>query len=723
MPTILQTAFNGGEISPRMYGRVDVERYNSSVRTMVNCHPTVQGGSLGRAGLVFVCEAISDTEPVRLAPFIFDRATAYMLQFSNGKMRVIKEGAQVESAPDVPYELVAPYTGDQVRYFDFAQSADTMFITHQAVTPTRLLRFGDASWQISPAPFVIAPHDEVGFLVPVAVTLSAAAVGTGRTATGAGAVWFASDVGRSFKLGSGLAKITAYTSATVVTVTITQPFTSTALASGAWRLLDSPQTICTPSAATPVGATITLTLTVAGWRTQNVGSIVRINGGLVRITVFTSDTVVSGVIERLLNATVGAEALSWTVEPPVWDASQGYPATVTLYEQRLLFAGSPAFPQDIWGSVTASYYDFTRTTEDGDSFTFRIASDQINPILYLASVRTLVALTYGGEFTIQGGLEKPLSPTNVQIRSRSNHGCAQVRPARIRNDELFVQRAGRKLRALAYNVANDDYTSPDMTALAEHITESGVVSMAWQQEPEGILWLVRNDGTLLSFTFDRDNNVIGWARHTTDGLFLEVSSIPGDDASDEVYVVVQRVIGGVTKKYVERLDFSVYPDSAVVGTAAEPGADIWFGLGHLEGKEVMIIADGSYMPRQVVTAGQIQIDRPALSIQIGLPYERKIDCLDPEMQGRDGSAQGNSQRSHEVSIRVLDTLGIRVNNNVISDRSFGSQLLDRPPGPRTGIARCENLGWERGQSPVVITQPDPGPFHILNVIRKFTANA
>jgi hypothetical protein len=431
--------------------------------------------------------------------------------------------------------------------------------------------------------------------------------------------------------------------------------------------------------------------------------------------------VVSGTIERALNATVGAEAASWSVEPPVWDFLAGYPATVTLYEQRLLFAGSVGFPQDIWGSTTANYYDFTRTLEDGDSFTFRIASDQLNPIYFLASVRTLLAMTYGGEFTVQGGLEKPLAPTNVQIRSRSNHGCAVVRPVRIRNDELYVQKAGRKVRALSYNVANDDYTSPDMTALADHITESGVVSMCWQQEPEGIVWAVRNDGVLLSFTFDRDNNVIGWARHTTDGLFKEVTSIPGD-GQDDVYVVVERTIGGVPKKYIERIVDGVYPDCAFTGTSG-PGQTTWAGLGHLEGEEVLIIADGSYMPRQTVTGGQITIDRPAFEIQIGLPYERRIELLDPEVQSREGSAQGNSQRQYELSIRMLNTLGLWVNGNRLADRHFGAGLLDRPPQPFTGLQRTENLGWERGTCPTVITQPEPGPFHITGIIRKFIANA
>lgn len=721
--TIVQTSLNGGEISPRMYGRVDVERFNSSVKEMTNCHPVVQGGALGRAGTVFVCEARDVVATSRLVPFIYDRATAYVLEFSPGFMRVIRQGAQVEASPGVPYEVASPYTTEEsVRHLDFAQGADTMFLTHQWVFPQRLQRFGDASWQLAPVPFTTKPHDEVGFTPAATLTLSAGTVGPGRTATTSVPVWLASDVGRTFKSVSGLATITGFTSSTVVTVTVDQPFINTAITIGAWRLLDSPQTTCTPSALDPVGATITLTLAAAGWRSADVGAMVRINGGLVQITSLTSDLIANGTIERVLNATVAAEKGSWTVEPPMWDATQGYPGTVTLYEQRLLYAGSPEFPQDIWGSVTAAYLDFTRTLDDGDSFNFRIASDQLNPITYLASVRTLLALTYGGEFTLQGGLEKPLTPTNVQIRSRSNHGCAQVRPARIRNDELYVQRAGRKVRALAYNVANDDYTSPDMTALADHMTETGIVSMAWQQEPEGILWLVRADGVLLSFTFDRDNNVIGWARHITQGSVTDVTTVPGSEG-DDVYLVVRRDLPGGPKQYIERMQFGVYPDCAVVAEATGPDQTVWGGLDHLEGLEVYILADGSVMPRQVVTGGQVTLDRPAFETQIGLPYQRVIDCLDPEMQGRQGSAQGNSQRTNKVALRLLETLGIKVNGNEVVFRQFGAQLLDRAPQPFSGIKELENLGWEKGRSPLRITQDDPNAFHVLSVIRNFEANA
>lgn len=719
--TYLQTNFSAGEMSPRMYGRVDVARYNNGVKIMENCHPVVHGGALGRYGTVFIAPLRDENYPARLVPFIYDRATAYLLEFGNAYMRVLKNGALVESSPGVPYFITTPYTGMAPQDFDYAHSADTMFMTQQPIFPQRLQRFGDASWVLMDVPFTQQPVDEVGFFAGVAATLSLATIGTGRTLTAAGAVFLASDVGREFSSGAGRGVITGYTSTTVVTVTITQAFASTSLSIGGWRIRGTPQTTCAPSAIDPEGATITLTLGAAGWRTDDVGKLVRLNGGLCRISGFTSTTVVNAVILKVLTATVAAEAASWTLEASAWSTQFGYPVTVTLYEQRLLYAGSGEYPQTIWGSRTGEPLNFTASTDDADAFSFTISSDQINPINYLTSSRTLMALTYGGEFTVQGGLEKPLAPTNVQVRERSNHGCGKIRPVRIREEELFVQRALRKIRALAYNVANDGYTAQDITLLAEHITEGFINDMAWQQEPEGILWVTRTDGVMLSVTFDREQEVTGWARHTTDGWFENVSAIPGT-AGDDVYVVVRRTINGVTRRYIERMVKGVYPDCALVATAVAPGATVWTGLDHLEGKTVYILADGLVMADQVVTGGQVEIERPALSVQIGLRYQRRIECLTPEIQTGSGSAQGNAMATCEVSIRMQDTLFIEVNGQDIGFRQFGSELLDQAPEPFSGVKRVGNSGWARGESELVITQPDPLSFHVLNVIRKFTAN-
>lgn len=713
--TFLQTNFTAGELSPRMLGRVDIARYQNGARRIENGIPLVHGGVMRTWGTRFVAPTkFSGSKRVRLIPYIFNRSQAYMLEFGDLYLRVWSlAGVQLA-------ELVTPYTEAMIFNIGYVQGADTMFLAHQSLPSYRLRRVTNSEWTLSMTPFVTEPFDETGHKPAVSLTLSDLTAGTGRTVTASASVWLAADVGREIWYGTGVAVITAVASATAATVTIRTAFGSTAIPSGAWRLTGSPQVVCTPSAKDPVGTTITLTLASAGWRSEDAGKYVRINRGIVQITSIGSATVANGIIKSALDATIGAIANSWTLEGAVWNIANGYPGAVTLHEQRLVFAGSPEYPQAVWMSRIGEYLNFELGTKDDDAMSFTVSSDQINPIEHLGQVRALIALTYGGEFTLSGGVEKAIAPTNIQVKNQSTYGCSRVRPCRIGNELYFMQRAGRKLRSMAYRYDTDAYGAPDTSVLSEHATESGIVDMAYQQEPESVLWLVRDDGVMATVTVDRDQDVIGWARQITDGAYESVASVP-NATGEEVWFIVRRQVNGQTVRYLERLDTSVLTHSAVTG-ANPAGQTTWNGLGHLEGKTVDIVADGVVMPSMVVTGGSITIGRPAKAIEIGLPYTTVIETLRPEIAGPGGSSQGNSMRIGEVTLRFLKTIGCLVNGKVIAFRNFGADALDRPLEPYTGDHRMENLGWDRNEASLLIEQRQPLPFHLLCVIQKLTTN-
>src|SRR6185503_7087122 len=227
-------------------------------------------------------------------------------------------------------------------------------------------------------------------------------------------------------------------------------------------------------------------------------------------------------------------------------------------------------------SKSGLFYDFTIGTNDDDAFSFSLPStDHINPIQQLVTAKALFPLTYGGEYTMEGGNDLPLTPTNVKSRSPSVYGCNNVKPLRVGNEILFVQRAGRKIRSLAFSIATDTYSAPDLTVLAEHITESGVVDMAYQQEPRSTLWCARTDGKMATLTLDRDEGVTAWTQQSTDGLYESVASIP-NGTGDETWVIVRRTINGVQKRYIERFDATLYTDCAINGTDGV-GKAIWTG--------------------------------------------------------------------------------------------------------------------------------------------------
>lgn len=688
--THLQTNFTAGEISPKLYGRVDVSRYQNGARKMRDTIVQVWGGGKRRDGSLFIKEVKTSAKKTRLIPFIYNDDTSYMLEFGDGYMRVYKDGDHVTTSgvsayngataysigdlvtssgvtyyckaattgnapPNATYwypqtgsiyEIQTSYTEAMLFDIDYTQGSDTMFMFNDGVYPQRLQRFSDTKWIIGNAPFIETPFEEPG---------------------------------------------------------------------------SYPAAQLTPSAATPVGGTCTFTASTGIATSAYVGQFIKINGGIVKITTFTSGTSFAGVIKQELSGTTAAPQDAWSLHAPSWSSTRGYPRTGTLHEQRLVVGGSPTFPMTVWGSTTGAYLDFTMGVNDDDAFSFTLASDQINPIQYITSSRALVVMTSGGEFVVSGGIEKPLGPTNIQSRQRTNYGCARVRPVRIRGSEIFVQRAGRKIRDFSYNVASDDWNAPDISVLSEHMTETGIVDMCWQQEPTSIIWMVRGDGVPVSVTYDKDQDVIGWTMCSGfSGVVESIATIP-DATGDQVWMVVKRTINGSTKRYVERFLDGTLTDCCKLdesGTAKT----VWTGLSHLEGKTVEVVGDGSYIGQFTVASGQITITRASLIVEIGLPYENRIELLDPEIQTGMGSASGNSMRTSEVTARFFETTGGEVNGQPLVLRRFGSNSGIETPTLFSGIKRIENLGWERGSSDVVFVQDKPMPFHLLSVTRKLTVN-
>lgn len=726
-----QTSFTGGEISPRVQGRTDMDRYASGLKRSYNAHPVIHGGVKRRGGTLYTAQANgSAAGDSVLLPFVEGASRTWMLEFGDLVVRIYNA-----NGTNTGLTLVSPYTKAQLAEVDWAQSDSTMWLFHPAVTPHRLQRLAANVWVLSPAPFTQLPFAELGLVQSTTVTLSDATVGSGRTATASGASFLAADVGRAIISDAGIAVITGYTSTTQVTVDITRAFASTSVPSG-WTLEGSPQTTCTPGAKDPVGTTTTLTLGAAGWRAGDVGSVVRLNGGLLRVTGYTSTTVVNAVILRELSATVAAPALAWSLECPVWSASFGYPRTGTIYQQRLIAGGTTKQPRTVWGSRSAEPLDFERWTNDDDSFAFTIDSDESTAIRYISAGQELAVFTESAEYSMRGGVEKPITPTNVRIKPESNHGCASVRPVQINRETVFVQRAGRKVRAYGYRYDFDGFSSPDIAAIAEHLTKTGITSMTYAQEPEQMLWATRSDGVLLSCTIDRDQqpSVLAWAQHSTTGVVEWVTSLPYGDR-EQVWVIVRREINGATVRYIERIDdslqFEINGTDYEIGSMVDcgvvfntPGGATSFSVPHLIGQTVDIVADGSKMAARIVPiTGIVTINRPGFKVLVGLHFKSEVTLLTPEVQTQLGSAQGQQVRDGRVVLKFLDSIAARVRTNdgleeEIPWRQLDTQTLDQSPVPYTGLLNVTKLGWANGYSELTVVQDEPMPFHVLAVYRR-----
>lgn len=715
---VLTTNFTGGELSPRLHGRPDLAKYADSVKEARDVVVFQHGGITSRPGTDDLGAVDNNAKPARVIPFVYSVSDAYVLELCDGVIRFWRNGALVESSPGVPYTVAHPYADAHLFDVDYTQGADTMLMAHPSYPIKRLRRFADARWVFDDAPFDPAPFDDIGERFGVAVTLGATSGST--TATAGGATWLAADVGRTIDYSGGEATITGYTSSTVVNVTITSAFSTTTLPANQWVLTGSPQTTCAPTDKEPVGKITTLTAGAAAWRAEHVGKFVTINGGLLQITGFTSATAVSARILTAMTSTVAAEADSWTLESPVWNAYDGYPATVTFHEQRTVAASTTKKPQTLWGSKIGLYFDFTKGTTDDAAYSYDLGTDEINPIRFLSSNRDLMALTFGGEWTVSGGIEKPITPTSVRAKLQNRAGADAVRPEQIGDDLYYAQRGQTTLRVLGYRIELQGYASDEASTFSEHLAALGIEAISYQQSPERVAWLQLSDGRYIAMTVSREQQLRAMTLCTPGGGgFVEsMATIPEGD-EDATYLVVRRTVSGTTTRRVERMRWSAVFDAQKDST---PASATVTGLSHLEGMTVGAVADGVDVGDFTVTGGQITLPRTAAAVKVGLRFTPRVKMLNPETGTGMGASIGRKVMSGQTRVLFKDTVGCSVNGQALAFRRLGEDVLGGPVPAYSGWLEISNIGWGEDVGEIELSQPQAYPWTVLAVVRRMTAN-
>ena len=306
---------------------------------------------------------------------------------------------------------------------------------------------------------------------------------------------------------------------------------------GPWGTENISETTMTASAATGLGVNFTISTIVGvngglGFQSTDVGRSIRlsdeatVNWGWGVITSITSTTVAVVDIERTVVST--AAETKWRLGS--WSATTGYPSTGAFFEQRLYAAGSTDQPQTFWASNTGDFENhapdsdptegtYDETVHDDDGLDFTISADNVNAIRWMsAGEDTLSIGTTGGEW-IPSSTGSVITPSDITVRRQTTHGSAQIAPVRVDNIVLFAQRAKRKIREFGFTFETDGYQAFDMTRLAEHVTQSGIVEMDHAEEPDAQIWVVRGDGQLPAMTFRRQEDVVGWGRHIFGGRF------------------------------------------------------------------------------------------------------------------------------------------------------------------------------------------------------------
>jgi hypothetical protein len=726
----LQTNFTAGELSPRLFARVDLSRYQNGCSELVNMVVQPHGGATRRTGSVFAGEVKDSSKTTILRRFEFSTVQAYVLEFGEGYIRFFRNHGRVELA-GVPVEVATPYLTAELRGLRFAQSADILYIVHPNHAPRKLSRLSDTSWTLTTVDFTDGPWLEQN----TTTTTIAPSARTGAiTLTASASLFTSADVGRLVRVQHTAPawSASAYSVGDRVVSTV----------SNVDRLYEC--VVAGTASAAPSSEGDDITDGTVRWKYLGRGKLA---WGWARITAFTSGTVVSATVGAPFAAT--AAALAWQLG--AWGGGRGYPRTVTFHQERTVWGGSIAQPQTLWLSQTGDFENMAPTDPDGavldtSAITITINDDQVNTIRWLSSFNRGMAVgTAGGEFLVApGNPQEPLSPTNIRAQRQGSRGSSPVIAGeRVDSVVLFVQRAGQKLRELVYDFGTDAYQTNNLTILSEHITTPEVIDGAYQEEPDGVVWLVRSDGVLLSLTYEREQEVRAWSRHVLGGAFgsgaavvESVACIPNPDGTaDEAWLVVKRTIGGVTRRYVEWLAAPFRP--AVNGQASGffvdcglsySGAPATFftGLSHLEGQTVAIVADGALAPRVQVIGGTVSIPQPASVVHVGLPFTSRLSSLRLEAGAAGGTAQAQAKRVHEVFVRFHETLGAKVGrDDALDPVSFrtADDLLGAAPALWTGDKRVQfPAGWDR-DGIVTVVQDEPLPMTVLGLIIGMQTNA
>lgn len=686
--TIVRNSFNAGELSPLMAARVDQARYPNGCASLCNMLLHPHGGAWRRPGLRFMGLAADPAGPVRLIPFVFSEAQAYVLEFGPRSLRIWHGGGLVLGGDGEPFRLETPWAGEQLTALRWCQSADMLYLVSHAGPPRRLERHGHADWRLVDVSFLpgVSPPEGLHCTIKPAGS---------RT-------W-------------------------------TYVVTAVHRESGEESLPTPPLQVTGPDALSQ-----TASVTLAWTPVQDAGEyrVYRAGGG--------------ASVYGFLGSAGAGETYTDTGRTPDFDAGPpearnpfsgegDWPSCAVFWQQRLCFAGTRNGPQTIWASRSGAYGNFSvsRPLRDDDAVTVTIAADTVSAVRWLMPARRLLVGTGGGEWTLSGQGEQPFSPLSCSLERQSSRGSGDVQPLSVGDAVLALQRGGRVVREFRYSLDVDGYAGTDLTILAEHLTRGRrIIDWAWQQSPSGTVWCVTEDGGLIAMTRIPEHEVAGWHRHVTDGAVLSVCTIPGT-AGDELWVAVRREGGGMVRCCIERLDppFDGVNLGAGYGEGDTAAVEAFFvdsglsyrgdpvvevgGLEHLEGRTVHLLADGAVHPPQVVAEGRVRLDRPASVIHAGLPFMSELVPMPFGVVGNEIAGGGRPMRATRARVRLHRSLGLHAGPDATRLRELSFRTARDVTGTAPSLFSGERevtLDAMTGDSAtVVLRQHDPLPCTVLAV--------
>jgi hypothetical protein len=429
-----------------------------------------------------------------------------------------------------------------------------------------------------------------------------------------------------------------------------------------------------------------------------------------------------------------------------------YPAVNAYYEQRRIYAGGvacidqPAGASRLRGSRIGAYNDFdvNQVVQGDDSLDFWASSRTYEEVRSLLPLGSLVVFTNSTVWSVSAGsgADGALTPFSIRMRPQLSIGSSWLDPLVVGSVALFLQDNGRVVHALQFNPEADNFKESVVSVWATHLLEyRTVIDWAYAKQPSGVVWAVGSDGALLGLTFLPEFEVAAWHQHDTDGVIENVCTVP-ENGEDTVYVVARRTVGGVARRYIEKLSTrrtTRLPTGAVdarmwvfldasVQLVSSSKVTVLTGLGHLEGKSVGVLADGNVLTPRIVVSGQISIidEMPdgANIITAGLPFTSVVETLDATSS--EVELRTRKKAVTEVGLEVLDTRGVEVGTSLTGLRAYKQrQVMDSYGAVATysGLLKI-SLGTSFDYpSSIVVRQSDPLSLTVLSISREINFGA
>lgn len=600
MASQMQKSFSGGELSPPLYSRTDLAKYQSALKNCRNFIVMRHGGVANRPGTEFICEVKDHSKTIRLIPFVYSQTQTYVLEFGNQYIRVIKEGVQIRNASQnisnitnanpcvITYVGADNYAnGDEVylsgitgaignylnnRWFKVAgvsTGSNTFQLNYKDGTAVNSTTFGaytsggiiEEVYQIS-SPYLEADLMDIKFVQSAdVITLVHPSYAPRNLSRTSDTSWTLSTIAFDANV-----DYPVYASATQNGTTGSTTYKYYVTAFDPLIATETPMKVVPPAApylwqVTNGNATLSSTNSIT--LTWTITSLFGYTSGQLDYNIYKESNGVYGYIGTASGITsftdIGLTPDLTDTPPKIaedFNATGDYPSAISYYQQRLVLANTNNDVEKVLASKTGNFYDFSVSNplQDDDAVIFRLAGSRINEVHHLVDLGTLLLFTESGEFVAQGDAGGILSPTSINTKQSSYNGSnSKLSPIVIGNSAVYLQARGNNVRDINYQYESSNYTGNELSIFSSHLFDDYTfLDWSYQQIPHSNLWMVRDDGILLGLTYVKEQQMLAWHRHDFhNGIVENVCSVP-EGSEDAVYFTIQREINGETKRYIEK---------------------------------------------------------------------------------------------------------------------------------------------------------------------------